>query len=309
MYGDHVQVGNQAGLVLVLGQAQRLACGLQRFVADHRLVFQHLELHHVVFHFAETIQYGLAVFGHGLVIGGHGTVDFRRALATVEQGHGQLRPYRPEAVRQADPVSVGAAGVTTGQAQAQVRVVGGLGHTYIGVGGDHRAFGRGNVRAALQQLRGQAHWNLRQRRDVFAHRQVEVGRRLADQHGNRVFQLGTLPDQVDQAGLGGLQLGLRLGHRLLAGHTGAVLVFGHLQGALVGLQGGLQQTCLFIHDAQLQVALHQFRLLAQAHCRQVCRAGFGAGLVGFQATAQLAPDVRLPAHAQLRVEGVTDAAA
>jgi len=102
---------------------------------------------------------------------------------------------------------------------------------------------------------------------------------------------------------------LRLGHGFLAGDAGAVLVFGHLQGALVGVQRGLQQPGLLIHDAQLQVALHQLRLLAQAHRGQVRRAGFGAGLFGFQAPAQLAPDIGFPAHAQLRVEGVADAAA
>ncbi len=38
--------------------------------------------------------------------------------------------------------------------------------------------------------------------------QVEVGRHFTDQHRNGVFQLRTLPDQVDQTRLGALELGV-----------------------------------------------------------------------------------------------------
>ncbi|MNH14988.1 hypothetical protein D3C79_745930 [compost metagenome] len=219
-----------------------------------------------------------------------------------------MRAHRPEAVGQADPVAEAATAVATAHAQGQVREVGGAGHADAGVGRHHVALGLGDVGAAFQQLRGQGQRYLRQCRDVLAVGQGELGRGLAQQHGDSVFQLRALPHQVDQVGLGAFQLGLRLGYRVLARDAGTVLVLGHLQRTLIGLDGGLEQALLLVEHPQLQVVLHQLRLQAQADRRHVGKAGLGAGLVGGQAVTQLAPQVGLPAHPQLGAVGVADAA-
>ncbi len=101
---------------------------------------------------------------------------------------------------------------------------------------------------------------------------------------------------------------MRLSHRILAGHPGAILVFGHLQRTLIVLQGGLQQTFLLIDHPQLQVVLHQFRLLAQAHGSQVGETGLGTGFIGFQGAPQFAPDVGFPTDPCLSAVGVADTA-
>ncbi|MNP08417.1 hypothetical protein D3C76_1004850 [compost metagenome] len=220
-----------------------------------------------------------------------------------------MRAHRPEAVGQADPVAEAATAVAAAHAQGQVGEVRGTGHADAGVGRHHLALGRGDVRATLQQLRRQGHRHLGQCRDVFAVGQGKIGRCLAQQHGDGVFQLGALPDQVDQVGLGAFQLGLRLGYRVLARDAGTVLVLGHFQRTLIGLDGGLEQALLLVEHPQLQVVLHQLRLQAQADRRHVGKAGLGAGLVGGQAVTQLAPQVGLPAHPQLGAIGVADAAA
>ncbi|MNP19835.1 hypothetical protein D3C76_1123830 [compost metagenome] len=150
---------------------------------------------------------------------------------------------------------------------------------------------------------------MRQRGNRLAVGQGEVGRRLAQQHGDSVFELRTLPDQVNQVSLGAFELRTGLGHGIRAGDTGAVLVFVHSQRALISRHGGFQQALLLIDHPQLQVVLHQLRLLAQADRRKVGETRFGTGLVGIQGFAQLAPQVDLPAHAQLRVVGVANAAA
>ncbi|MNF85843.1 hypothetical protein D3C84_682540 [compost metagenome] len=140
---------------------------------------------------------------------------------------------------------------------------------------------------------------MRQLRNVLALRQAELRRRQADQHGNGVLELRALPDQVDHVRFGALELGLGLGHGVLARYAGAVLVLGHLQGALISLDRVLEQALLAIDHAQLQVILHQLRLLAQAHGRQIGKACLSIRGVGFQATAQLAPHIRFPTDARL----------
>ncbi|MNL16012.1 hypothetical protein D3C87_1370330 [compost metagenome] len=157
-------------------------------------------------------------------------------------------------------------------------------------------------------MRRQAQRHLGQYRNVPGLCQAELRRRQADQHGNGVFELGALPDQVDHVRFGTLELRLRLGHRVLAGHTGTVLVFGHFQGTSIRLDRRLQQPLLLVDHPQLQVVLHQFRLLAQAHRRQIGKTGLGIRGVGFKTPAQFAPDVRFPTDSGLSRVGVTNTA-
>src|SRR5207253_8966083 len=133
-----------------------------------------------------------------------GAIDLRRALAAVEQGHGQFRSHRPEAVWQADPVGEGTAAVTAAQAESQVWKVGCFSYADVGIGSNHRTLGRSDVRTPLKQLRRQAQGNLRQRGDVLSLCQVELCRRHPRQYGDGVFQLGALPDQVDEVRLSAL---------------------------------------------------------------------------------------------------------
>ncbi|MNJ55157.1 hypothetical protein D3C77_506310 [compost metagenome] len=139
--------------------------------------------------------------------------------------------------------------------------------------------------------------------------QGEVSRRLAEQYGDGIFQLGPLPNQINQVGLGAFQLGLRLSHRILAGYPGAVLVLGHGQRTLVGRNCGFKQALLLVHHPQLQIILHQFRLQAQANRRHVGQARLSTGLIGCQTIAQFAPQVSFPADAEGGAVGVTDTAA
>ncbi|MNO94533.1 hypothetical protein D3C76_861530 [compost metagenome] len=299
--GDHAVVVDGAGLVLVAGQAQRFAGGVEGFLLYAALLFQHIELDHVVLDFAEAIQHGLPVAGHGLVVAGLGLFHLRGDQAAVEQGHGELRADRPEAVRRADPVVQAAAAVAAAGAEGQVGEPGGLGHADLCVGGDYPALGGGDIGAALQQLRRQHGGQLRQLRHVVHHRQAELRRRLADQHGDGVFELGALVLQVDGLRLGALQLGARLGHVGLGDDAGVVLVLGEFQCALVGLHGIVEQALLLVDHPQLQIGLRQLRLQAELRGGEVGGAGVHAGGVGFQLAAQLAPQVELPAHADVRV--------
>jgi hypothetical protein len=57
--------------------------------------------------------------------------------------------------------------------------------------------------------------------------------------------------------LGGFQLGLRLSHRVFTRDPMVVLILGHGQRTLIGLDRGFQQTFLLVDHPQLQVVLHQ----------------------------------------------------
>ena len=131
---------------------------------------------------------------------------------------------------------------------------------------------------------------------------------MPGQHGNGVFKLRPLPDQIDQISLGTFQLRLRLRYRVTPGNARAVLVLSHLQRTLIRRNRGFEQTLLLINDPQLQIVLHQLRLLAQTHRRQIGEARLGTGLIGLKPAAQLAPDIGFPTDAQLRVVGIADTA-
>ncbi len=77
--------------------------------------------------------------------------------------------------------------------------------------GHHPALGGRHVGTPLEQRRGQLRRDLRQLWQRLVSLQAQLRRGRADQHRDGVPQLGALPFQVDQLGLGVAQLGGRLG--------------------------------------------------------------------------------------------------
>ncbi|MNM96834.1 hypothetical protein D3C81_1093250 [compost metagenome] len=109
--------------------------------------------------------------------------------------------------------------------------------------------------------------------------------------------------------MGSLELSAGLGHCVGTGDACAVLVLGHAQRPFIRRDGGFQQALLLIDNAQLQVILHQLRLLAEADRGEVGEARLSTGLVSVHGLAQLAPQVDFPAHPKLRVVSVANTAA
>ena len=121
-----------------------------------------------------------------------------------------------------------------------------------------------------------------------------------------MFALGALPLKVNGLGTGAVQLGARLADIGFRHDAGLVLVFRQLQRTCIGGHGGVEQTHLLIQHTQLQVALGQFRLQAQAHGGQIGGAGLEAGIARLQAAAQFAPHIQLPGRIQAEVIALGD---
>src|SRR3990167_8975827 len=82
---DHAVEVHGAGLVLVLDQAQGLAGCVQRLLLDYRFLLQHTQLHQVIFHLTEAVEYRLTVLRHSLVVGRFTAFQLGATRATIEQ--------------------------------------------------------------------------------------------------------------------------------------------------------------------------------------------------------------------------------
>ncbi len=109
-----------------------------------------------------------------------------------------------------------------------------------------------------------------------------------------MFQLGALHTQVDQLGLGGLQLGLGLEHIGLSRHTADITVLGQLQSLLVGRDRRLEKLPLGVNRSQLEIGLGQGTLSAQAGGFEISHTGLGGVPAGLDRAADASPDVGLP---------------
>ena len=125
-----------------------------------------------------------------------------------------------------------------------------------------------------------------------AREKVEGGFPMRSRYG--VLQLRPLHAQVDQLGLGGLQLGLGLEDIGLSRHTAAIAVLGQLQRLLVGRDRRLEKLPLGVNRSQLKIGLGQGTLSAQAGGFEVGGAGLGAVPAGLDRAADAPPDVGLP---------------
>ena len=97
-----------------------------------------------------------------------------------------------------------------------------------------------------------------------------------------------------------LILGFGQGNVVPGGDAAGVTVFGPVEDFFEGGRFIVQEAFLLIQGAQLEIALGQGGLGAQAHPLQVGGAGLGAGLAGLHAAAHLAPDVQFPGGVEVQ---------
>ena len=182
--------------------------------------------------------------------------------------------------------------------QRQRRKIRGLSHADAGVGCGHAPFGSGNVGATLQQLRRQSGRHAGHLQLQRLCRQLESGRRLAQQNGDGVFQTRTLPIQIQTLCLRRVQLRFGLHHIAAPGHAGCIAVAGDFQCALIFGQTAFIQPPLSINNAQLQIVLHQHGLSAEQGRLQISRAGSKQDGIGFHTAPDAPPQIRFPSGGQ-----------
>ncbi len=178
----------------------------------YALALQLAQRRETVLDVLEGREHRAAVVGDLLVVGSVRRGGLCRVQAAVEERHHRPRAHGPEAARSADPVGSRSAFQSRRAEQTEYGKVGRAGHTDGGVGGRHTALGRRDVRPALQELRGQAGRDLRNRQIAAggARGDTEIGRLAADQHGDGMLGLSTAQTGILGLGAGRLQLRLRL---------------------------------------------------------------------------------------------------
>ena len=125
-------------------------------------------------------------------------------------------------------------------------------------------------------------------------RNGEIGRGLADQHGDRVLQLRPGHRGLERLGPRRVELRFGLDDVAAGGHADGVLVARELQRALVARDAVLQQANLRILHAQQEVILCELRLQRQPCRRQLVGRGFGCGRARFDGASDAAPEIELP---------------
>src|SRR5437016_1003316 len=263
----------------------------------------HRQRREIVFHVLEGAQDRLPVRGHALIVvrdrGPHLVVTG----AEIDQGAGEVRSQRPEAIRQLEQLREAVACVTPGGSERERRKPCRARHADLGVGGGGAALGGGDVGAALEQLRGQRQRDRRDRRRLILARDRQRRRRLADEHCDGVLEGRTGDAEVEPLGARVLELRLRLGHVRALRDARLVAILRDLERLLVTVHRALQQCEIQVRHAQLEVSLGERRLLREQHGGQIARARLGRGAVGFDGAADAPPHIDLPvggeAHAIL----------
>src|ERR1035438_7420265 len=126
---------------------------------DYSFLFQDAQVGELVFHFVERAKHG------GFVSGGLRFVAMARlvgegvAAAGVKKQLGGLRAEGPESAGTLNPGSTLAAFEAASAAERDGGVIGADGDADLGVCGGNAALRGGDVRTALNQLRGDAEWN------------------------------------------------------------------------------------------------------------------------------------------------------
>jgi hypothetical protein len=150
----------------------------------------------VVFDFAVGSQSGLSVARNRLRVCRRSLPIDSGAGAEIQRGHSRGGPGGPKSDRGFEPRWRCSPFVTCGTAKDEHRKPRCSRDTYLGIRSGNGALGARDIRAPHQQGRGKTGGN----RWRLAHKstriQREICRRLVEEHGNRMLELGTLQSHI-----------------------------------------------------------------------------------------------------------------
>src|SRR5579862_4982666 len=196
---DHLEVADQALLVLRLGQAQVFAGRIHRLVQRLRGIRPQMKIGQGVLDVAIGRQHLAAVDGQKLRIAPAGLVHGRVDTAAFEDRLGEGGADGPDAALPVQEMPEIQAFPSRRSRQLQVRIVLRDGYPDLSARRGQVLLGFRHIRAAPQELRGQACGDCRQL-DVEVQsldRKREAGGRLTHQDGHGVFQVRPLAPDVD----------------------------------------------------------------------------------------------------------------
>src|SRR5271157_3171020 len=211
--GNNVEVGVDAEAVAVRGQLEAALRGLDGRVLFLNFLRKNAQGREIILDLFKRGQDRAAIVRDSLIILRAILFHGRATQTAIVNRFGNGRADGPEAARPGKPVGAGG-GLKPGRsAKSQRWIKRGSGHADLRIGLGHQALGCGDVRAALQKLRGNAKRNGGRRGLQGLDGDGEGRSRLTDQERNRMFVLRPQNTNIGVERAGGLQLsfGLRDG--------------------------------------------------------------------------------------------------
>jgi hypothetical protein len=126
---------------------------------------------------------------------------------------------------------------------------------------------------------------------------TQLPRRLPDQHRDGVLQIGPGQLRALLLGLGALERGARRVHCGKRSDAGALLIHRNTQRQRIVLDGNLEVPQLLLGRTQLEVIRGQRGLRGELGGGDIGRAHLRLGIGALQLTAQLTPQIDIPAAA------------
>ena len=138
------------------GNIQCAAGGIDGLLLRADGLIEHRQAGDIVLHFAESVENGIAIRCHTGVVTRFGKLSLRASSTSGKDAFRDIRPDSPEGALHIQefgdvrrlPSAIGK--------EIQRRVVSRARNPNLCVGHSHLAFGFGDVRAALQEIRGQS---------------------------------------------------------------------------------------------------------------------------------------------------------
>ena len=217
------------------------------------------------------------------------------ALPGVKEQFGSLRTQRPKRARPLNPCAAVHALKPARALQRDGGIKGADGDANLLIGGGGAALGSGDVRAALEQLRRHAEWNLGKRQIERRRRNAEIGQLQIGNSANGVLILGAGHAYVQQLRAHCFQLRPGLGHIGLGADSAGKEILGQIELVLEVGNGSGEQFGLRIQAAQLEVVGGHFGVEAQVYASHLRGAGLCVLAGRLDGAADAAPEVRLPA--------------
>ena len=109
-----------------------------------------------------------------------------------------------------------------------------------------------------------------------------------------MLQLSPLHTEINGLCLGAFELGLCQEDVGFGRHTGRIAIVCQVKGLPIHGGRGIKELFLSVQSPHQKIVGDQFRLYAQGYCCQIRGTGLDAGLAGFDAPADLTPQVEFP---------------
>src|SRR5271157_5793648 len=292
--GNNVEVGVDAEAVAVRGQLEAALRGLDGRVLFLNFLRKNAQGREIVLDLLKRGQDRAAIVRDHLIILRAVLFHGGATQTAIVNRLGNGRAHGPEPAWPSKPTGTGRGLEPGGSAKSQRRIKRGSCDADLRIGLRHQPLGCGDIRAALQKLRGDAEWNSGRRSFQGLDGDREGGSGLADQERNRmlIFRSQNANTGIQRAG--GFQLSFGLRDGFVGVDARLIQRLGQFQGLLISHHGRIEKLFKSVLAAQLEIIYREFRVSRQPRILEVGFAGLRVGDVGANGVAHTAPQIGRP---------------